>query len=79
MTDVVSNLNLQQLPFQDGLSNARLVIGVTMDKDGKKIVSIQSSITISNRLPDRIAVYSESAELMQVEPGNQPYVFSLSN
>ncbi|PAV60084.1 hypothetical protein WR25_19570 isoform B [Diploscapter pachys] len=55
--------------MQDGLSNARLVIGVTMDKDGKKIVSIQSSITISNRLPDRVAVYSESAELMQVEPG----------
>ncbi|CAI5441534.1 unnamed protein product [Caenorhabditis angaria] len=52
------------------LKNARLLISVTMEKDGKKVVTLKSSIDVTNHLPHPIAVQTEGAkgELMSVEP-----------
>ncbi|KAK6047981.1 hypothetical protein COOONC_14513, partial [Cooperia oncophora] len=53
-----------------GVHMARIVIQVTMEKDGKKVVAIRSSIDIHNQLPHPLAVYSaeNKRELMLVEP-----------
>ncbi|UMM18768.1 hypothetical protein L5515_014679 [Caenorhabditis briggsae] len=53
------------------LKNARLLIAVTMENDGKKVVTLKSSIDVTNHLPHPIAVQTEGAqggELMSVEP-----------
>ncbi|NP_001348705.1 Ricin B-type lectin domain-containing protein [Caenorhabditis elegans] len=55
------------------LKNARLLISVTMENDGKKVVTLKSSIDITNHLPHPIAVQtegtiSEGGEVMSVEP-----------
>ncbi|EPB65485.1 hypothetical protein ANCCEY_15451, partial [Ancylostoma ceylanicum] len=49
---------------------ARVVIRVTMEKDGKKVVAVRSSIDIHNQLPHQLAVFSaeEGKELMLIEP-----------
>lgn len=43
------------------LKNARLLISVTMEKDGKKVVTLKSSIDVTNHLPHPIAVQTEGA------------------
>uniref|UniRef100_A0A8R1HWG4 Ricin B-type lectin domain-containing protein n=1 Tax=Caenorhabditis japonica TaxID=281687 RepID=A0A8R1HWG4_CAEJA len=52
------------------LKNARLLIAVTMEKDGKKVVTLKSSIDVTNHLPHPVAVQTDGAkgELMTVEP-----------
>lgn len=53
------------------LKNARLLIAVTMENDGKKVVTLKSSIDVTNHLPHSIAVQTEGSkggELMTVEP-----------
>ncbi|CAD6197787.1 unnamed protein product [Caenorhabditis auriculariae] len=52
------------------LRNARLLIAVTMEKDGKKLVTIRSSLDVTNDLPHPIAVLTEGTkgELMTIEP-----------
>ncbi|VDM82951.1 unnamed protein product, partial [Strongylus vulgaris] len=49
---------------------ARVVIRVTMEKDGKKVVAVRSSIDIYNQLPHELAVYSseDGKELMLIPP-----------
>ncbi|ETN71355.1 hypothetical protein NECAME_14247 [Necator americanus] len=63
-----------------GMPMARVVIRVTMEKDGKKVVAVRSSIDIHNQLPHQLAVFSaedgkvcsilkvDRLELMLVEP-----------
>ncbi|WKX95651.1 hypothetical protein Q1695_012255 [Nippostrongylus brasiliensis] len=53
-----------------GVPTARVVIQVSMEKDGKKVVAVRSSIDIKNQLPHELAVYSAESkqELMLVEP-----------
>ncbi|KAK6738708.1 hypothetical protein RB195_020676 [Necator americanus] len=53
-----------------GMPMARVVIRVTMEKDGKKVVAVRSSIDIHNQLPHQLAVFSaeDGKELMLVEP-----------
>ncbi|KIH60557.1 hypothetical protein ANCDUO_09192, partial [Ancylostoma duodenale] len=57
-------------PVKKNLQMARVVIRVTMEKDGKKVVSVRSSIDIHNQLPHQLAVFSaeEEKELMLIEP-----------
>ena len=43
------------------LKNARLLIAVTMENDGKKVVTLKSSIDVTNHLPHPIAVQTEGA------------------
>ncbi|CAI2346071.1 unnamed protein product [Caenorhabditis sp. 36 PRJEB53466] len=53
------------------LKNARLLISVTMEKDGKKVVTLKSSIDVTNHLPHPIAVQTEGGvkgEMINVEP-----------
>lgn len=53
------------------LKNARLLISVTMENDGKKVVTLKSSIDVTNHLPHPIAVQTEGTsggEVMSVEP-----------
>ncbi|PIO67628.1 hypothetical protein TELCIR_10613 [Teladorsagia circumcincta] len=53
-----------------GIPMARVVIQVTMEKDGKKVVAIRSSIDVHNQLPHQLEIYSaeDKRELMLVEP-----------
>ncbi|VDO43568.1 unnamed protein product, partial [Haemonchus placei] len=53
-----------------GIPMARVVIQVTMEKDGKKVVAIRSSIDVHNQLPHQLAIYSaeDKRELMIVDP-----------
>ncbi|VDP34500.1 unnamed protein product [Heligmosomoides polygyrus] len=53
-----------------GFPTARIVIQVTMEKDGKKVVAVRSSIDINNQLPHQLAIFSaeDKRELMLVEP-----------
>ncbi|CAJ0931757.1 unnamed protein product, partial [Mesorhabditis belari] len=44
---------------ESGRMNARLVIKVTMEKDGKKVVVVQSSIELHNSLPHQITIFNE--------------------
>uniref|UniRef100_A0A1I7TSK2 Ricin B-type lectin domain-containing protein n=1 Tax=Caenorhabditis tropicalis TaxID=1561998 RepID=A0A1I7TSK2_9PELO len=57
--------------LRQSLKNARLLISVTMENDGKKVVTLKSSIDVTNHLPHSIAVQTEGAnggEVMNVEP-----------
>ncbi|CAB3411170.1 unnamed protein product [Caenorhabditis bovis] len=52
------------------LNIARILICVTMEKDGKKVVTLKSSIDVTNHLPHSIAVQTQGAkgELLNIEP-----------
>ncbi|VDK48292.1 unnamed protein product [Anisakis simplex] len=61
------------------LSNARLVVDVSVDKDGRKVVVVRSAVTIVNRLPDAVLVildnrkveyHSSGTAMFRIEPGH---------
>ncbi|CAJ0586859.1 unnamed protein product, partial [Mesorhabditis spiculigera] len=57
--------------LQHNRPNARLVIRVTVEKDGKKVVAVRSSIEVHNSLPHQIMIYDENGtELLPVEPSS---------
>uniref|UniRef100_A0A1I7WZH9 Ricin B-type lectin domain-containing protein n=1 Tax=Heterorhabditis bacteriophora TaxID=37862 RepID=A0A1I7WZH9_HETBA len=52
---------------KQGMPNARLVVRVTMEKDGKKVVVVRSSIDIHNELPHRLAVFADNSNKVEYE------------
>uniref|UniRef100_A0A914WU78 Vacuolar protein sorting-associated protein 13 DH-like domain-containing protein n=1 Tax=Plectus sambesii TaxID=2011161 RepID=A0A914WU78_9BILA len=42
------------------VSNARLVVAVSMDQDGRKVVTVRSALTLVNGLPDPIEIHLDN-------------------
>ncbi|KJH48825.1 hypothetical protein DICVIV_05015 [Dictyocaulus viviparus] len=53
-----------------GIPMTRVVVQVTVEKDGKKVVTVRSSIDVRNMLPHQLCIYTTEAmtEVMIVEP-----------
>lgn len=58
MDHLLDIYSISNVIFEKNMQMARVVIRVTMEKDGKKVVAVRSSIDIHNQLPHQLAVFS---------------------